>query len=295
MIEFGKFFGPMLLTEKSRAFDDEDYIYELKYDGIRAIVHVDRKSIRIYSRNGVEISGLYPELKSIQGLVKGEVIFDGELVRFREGVPDFKGVAKRNRLRDTQKIKYASLNEPVTFVAFDILYEGGDLTGKTLIERKKILEGYKENEYFLKTEYIEGKGKKLFSKVCEAGLEGIVAKRKDSLYSVGTRSTEWIKIKNFKEEDFVVGGYVDNKVKCSLLLGEYRRGKLYYVGKVSISKNSSQCKELWKMDVKKANPFVNCEEKGAKYFNPKRKARVSYIERTESGNLRQPVFKKFIE
>lgn len=294
-MEFGKFFGPMLLSEKARPFDDDDFIYELKYDGIRALVHVSSKDIHIYTRHGVDVTKQYPELESLKKSVKKEVIVDGEIVIFEDGVPNFSKLASRNRLKDEKRIRESSIRNPVCFVAFDILYENKPLIDEPLLKRKKMLDKYPVCENFLKTEYIEKEGIKLFEKVVEAHLEGMVAKKKDSTYSIETRSSDWIKVKNLKKGIFFVGGCVDNKVKGSLLLGEYRNKKLYFVGKVSISKTSKLYKRLKSLVARKKSPFVDFDDQDIKYLSPSIRVEVSYMERTPSGNLRQPIFKKEVQ
>lgn len=282
----------MLLKEKSNPFDDEDSIFELKFDGIRATMHVSKNVFRIYTRRGVDVTLQFPELGSIKGLVKKKVIFDGEIVAFENGSPSFSKLSRRNRLKDGKKIREESKRNPVHFVAFDILYEDEPLVDLPLLDRKKILEKYPSRNVFMKTEYIEKEGIKLFSKVKEAGLEGIVAKKKDSTYEIGTRSCNWIKVKNFKKGVFFVGGWTDNKIKCSLLLGEYQNKKFVFVGKVSISRTSKLYRKLKEEKLRDKTPFGDYDERNIKYLSPKIRVEVSYMERTPGGNLRQPVFKR---
>lgn len=291
-MKFGTFFEPMLLKEKSKPFDDEECIFELKFDGIRSTMHVSKDVFRIYTRRGVDVTSQFPELESIRGLVEKKVIFDGEIVAFEEGSPNFSKLSRRNRLKDKKKIDEEAKRNPVYFVAFDILYEDEPLVDLPLIKRKKILDKYPSRDSFMKTEYIEKEGMNLFSKVKEAGLEGIVAKKKDSIYEIGTRSFNWIKVKNFKKGVFFVGGWVDNKIKCSLLLGEYQNKKFNFVGKVSIPRTSKLYRKLRETKAKDKTPFGDYDERNMRYLSPKIRVEVSYMERTPGGNLRQPVFKR---
>ncbi|MDE5888963.1 MAG: DNA ligase, partial [Bacilli bacterium] len=235
-MKFGEYFKPMLLTEVDKPFDDEEYLYELKFDGIRATIHVSPSTFIIYNRNGYDITYLYPELKNIKKLVKDKCIFDGEIVAFDNTSPSFSKLQQRSHIKDKTKIASYSENEPVCFVVFDCIYKNQDITKKPLIERKKVLEKFKDNDYFIKTQYTLKEGTKLFKKVKKASLEGIVAKKINSEYELNTRTRNWLKIKNFKDEEFYIGGYIDTKAKTSLLLGEYRKNKFCYVGKVSITR-----------------------------------------------------------
>lgn len=293
-MRFGHFFAPMLLEEYSSAFDNPDFLYEIKFDGIRALIHVGPKFLKVFSRHGKDITKLYPELKNIQKLVSQNMIFDGEIITFKNGLPDFLALQKRSNISNLSKIDYFSKYFPVCFMAFDCLYQTKDLTKLPLLERKSILNKIKDSEYFIKVQYVLNDGIKLFKKTKEVGLEGIVAKKISSTYQAGTRSENWIKIKHFCDEEFYVGGFIKNKIKVSLLLGEYRNNHFLYVGKVSISKNSSFYKLLIKQVKRKTTPFANYQDNLAVYLTPKLKCEVTYLHRTNTNNLRQPVLKKII-
>jgi len=280
---------PMLLQEVDKPFNDKNYIYELKFDGIRAIIYVDKDEVLITNRHGVNITRLYPELQNIKKIVgNNKVIFDGEIITFDKGVPSFSKLQLRSHLKDINKINNLSKDLPVAFIAFDILYLNKDITDIKLIERKKYLKKFKDTDYFIKSKvYLDGK--KLFSKVKELNLEGIVAKEKNSLYIPSKRVHEWLKIKNFKVGNFIIHGYIKNKDKYSLFLGEYKNNKLYYVGKVSVIEKNEILKKLL-ISKKINNKFINSNEKGI-YVEPIYKIKVHYMERTEANMLRQPFVK----
>jgi bifunctional non-homologous end joining protein LigD/DNA ligase-1 len=286
------YFEPMLLSEVSKPFDSEDYIYELKYDGMRCLIFVSSSYFRIMNRHFKDITYLFPELRDIQKNISHKVIFDGEIICVVGGKPSFSKLQERIHLKNKSKINYQSLTNPVVFMAFDIIYDDKNLVDKPLLERKKILEGYEDNNLFVKSFFLEKEGIKLFKNVKKLKLEGIVAKKKDSKYYINTRSDEWVKIKNFREEDFLIGGYLEGKSQyvISLLLGEYRKGKFYYVGNVVLSKKNKLYDEVIKCKRWK-NPFVNYD-KGGIYIKPILKIKVSYIERTGGNNLRQPFVSK---
>lgn len=284
-------FGPMLLSEVKEAFDSDEYIFELKFDGTRALIFVSSNGIVIKNRHLQDITYLYPELQSIKNLVKGNVIFDGEIVSFLDGVPSFRKLQERAHLKDKFKIKFQSEKNPVMFIAFDILYEDKDITGYSLLKRKKRLNKYKDSDYFIKNMFIEKYGTTLFKKVKKLGLEGIVAKISVSKYYINKRTTEWIKIKNLIKESFYIGGYVESNNKTiSLLLGEFRNNKLFYVGRVVMSLKESLYKKI-KESKKKEKTVFEKEIEGAKYITPKLKCFVEYMERTKTNHLRQPVFR----
>lgn len=292
-MEFGKYFEPMLLSEIEKPFDSKEYLFELKFDGIRSIIHVGPDTFIIYSRNGNDITNLYPELKKIKKYVKNNMIFDGEIVIFHNGKTSFSKLQERNKLRSTLKIKKISEELSVCFIAFDCLYKNNDLTTKTLLERKRILNEIEDNDYFIKTKSVLNDGKTLFKKVKQLGLEGIVAKKIDSTYQIGLCSKEWIKIKNYKIENFYIGGYYDDPKysMIKLYLGEYRNNKFYYVGKVMMGKKRMLYKKILKELVEKDTVFNNYKDNKVKYIKPKILCTVGYQERTKNNRLRHPVFK----
>lgn len=289
-------FKPMLLDETEKPFDSEDYLFEIKFDGIRTLVYVTPKTIKIVSRNLIDMTNLYPELQIIKSMVKGKVIFDGEIIGLEGNKPSFSKVQKRVRLKEKRKIQEQSFNNPVVFVCFDIIYENKDITNMSLIKRKELLNKYEDNDYFVKSKVINDKGISLFKKIKKHKLEGIIAKKKNSIYEINTRTKDWIKIKNYIKEVFYIGGYYyknDNFV-FSVLLGEYINNKFNFVGKMFISKKNKLFNLLLKEKEVKSK-FVNNDEEGIIYVNPKYCCEVQYIERTEGNNLRQPVYIKTIK
>ena len=196
---FNKILSPMLLKEIDKPFIDDNYIFELKYDGIRTLLYVSPKTFKLITRNGNDLANIYPELKSVQNIVgKHKVIFDGEIVAFKNGKPSFSELQHRNHLKNISKIKLMINEIPVCFVVFDIIYFDKDLTNLTLMERKKILNDFTDTDIFIKTKMYND-GLKLFKHIKKIGLEGIVAKQKDSKYILGKRVDNWIKINNFKK------------------------------------------------------------------------------------------------
>jgi len=285
-------FKPMLLKEIDSPFNSLDYIFEIKFDGIRSLIFVNSKEIKIQSRNKKDLTNLFPELQNLKNSVKKNVIFDGEIVAFDNNKDSFSKIQERLHLKDENKIKQASVENPVTFIAFDILYENKDLTNKILLERKSTLSKYKDTEEFIKTKIINNDGIKLFKSIKKIGLEGIVAKRKDGKYHINKRTDDFIKIKNIQRDEFIIGGYEEKKNGIlSLSIGEYIDNKLYFVGKVSAHKNYKIYKEIIKLK-KDKNFFSNFDE-AINYVTPTLTCHVEYLERTKNNHLRHPILKDY--
>lgn len=285
-------FKPMLLKELDEPFDSNDYIFELKYDGIRALCFVNSKEIFFISRNNIDLTSKFPELMSIKEKINNNVIFDGEIVSFEKNVPSFSKVVERVRLKNNDKILFLSKNNPVVFVVFDILYENNNLINLNLIERKKILNKYKDTNNFVKSFFIEKNGIKLFNEIKKKNLEGIVAKNKNSTYHINKRTDDFIKIKNIKRDEFYIFGYKIKDKNISLILGEYKNSKMVFNGKCSLSKNSKAGKKILKMSKSEEKKLDIKED----FINIKPiKCYVEYAEKTKNNNLRHPVFKGFYE
>lgn len=276
---------PMLL-ESCKPFDSEDYIFELKLDGIRCLLYSDGKSVVLRNRKNNDMTSSFPELSDICGRISGKVILDGELVCLKNGKPDFYALQARDRYR-------------ATFAVFDVIYRDGEiLTGKPLEFRKELLDKITdENEFIAVSRFISGKGKELFAQVEKKGLEGIVAKKKGSLYHMGKRSRDWLKIKCTKEEVFFLCGYTlyPDKTPKDLILGSQSGGKMEYRGKVFLGlspQNRKRVGEFGKKYFSPHPPFPS--EISAVWIVPEVKCRVEYLDQTESA-LRQPIFRGFEE
>lgn len=283
---------PMLLKEIPKPFDSKDYIFEIKFDGIRAVIFASSKKVIVQTRNKQDVSHLFPELQQIKYLVKENTIFDGEIVAFQNDLPSFSKLQERNHLKNEDKIKLQSIENPIVFICFDILYQNKNLCELSLLERKEILSKFSDNDVFIKNKYIEEKGKELFKYIKNLGMEGIIAKKKESKYEINTRTPDWLKIKNLKKENFFVGGYTDTNKNESitLFLGEKRYNKLYFVGKVSMSKKDKLFNKIIKSKIKKTTSFIDYNKK-INYITPKFECKIVYLERTKSNHLRQPIFK----
>ena len=285
-------FKPMLLSEKYNVFNDKNYIYEIKFDGIRALIFLNNNEIIIKSRNGLILNKLFPELLNIKNITKNKCIFDGEIVLMDNGIPSFSKLQERIRLKNEAKINYYKKNNPVSFVCFDILYENNNLIDLELLKRKKILNKYKDTDMFIKSRSYKD-GIKLFKLVKENNLEGIVAKLKNSKYIPDIRTKEWIKIKNIKSDNFYICGYKEKELVVSLLIGEKINNKLNFVSKVIIGKKNKDF-DLIKKCKKTNNKFINFYENDYIFIESIYKCNINYIERTKNNHLRHPVYNGII-
>lgn len=279
---------PMLLGEVEEVFDSKEYLYEVKYDGIRVLVFVSKDKVVIRSRYGIDITGLFPEMMVLCKMVKGNVIFDGEIIMLDNNKVSFSKLQKRIHLKNKKTIEFLSKTNPVIFICFDVIYEGKDLINLSLLERKDVLSNYKDNDVFIKSTYVIGAGTKLFNAIKKLDMEGIVAKKINSKYLVNERSDNWLKIKNYKSGDFIILGYINKEEShvISLVLGERLNKKIVYVGKVILGKKRNLADKILKM--KKSKAVVKIKDKDVIYIKPEIKCLIKYLERTENGLLRQP-------
>lgn len=287
---------PMLLYE-TEPFDDEDYIFELKLDGIRCIAYIEPKSVVLQNKRHKDVTDIYPELSDMKKCVKKRVILDGELVVLIDGKPNFYALQKRSLMGDDFKIKLAANKDPVQFVAYDILYfDGEDLTDKPLTERKEILsKAVTEGHGLSISRYIEKNGRAFFELAKQEQLEGIVAKKKDGLYHIGKRTHDWVKIKVMQDEDLYVCGFQSDengKVK-DLILGYYDdNGKLQCRGKVFLGVSESDKKIIGEFAKKNTvkRPWFD-KYKNAVWIKPELIGTAHFMHETENGGMRQPVWK----
>ena len=288
---------PMLIAEMQEAFDSEDYIFELKLDGIRCIAYLDKDSTDLRNKRDFKLIPRFPELEYLHKYANEKCILDGELIAMNNGVPDFYELQRRTLLSDPFKMQLSAKKYPVSFIAYDIIYYKDDLvTDLPLIERKKLLEKtIKEMDRFAISRYIEGKGKALYQVAESQKLEGIVAKDKNSIYWFGKKSRDWIKIKYMKDEDFIVCGYIlkENNM-TSLVIAQYNEeNELIYKGHVTLGVslrklNQYKYKKASSPPIKYVPSGSNNED--AVWIEPTLVCTVEYMP-NDKGSLRQPVLK----
>lgn len=288
--------SPMLLNEVKEPFDDKDYIYELKLDGIRCIAYLGMDVV-LQNKRFKDVSAIYPELSGMSKCVKKNTVLDGELVVLTDGKPDFYALQKRSLMGDRFRIQLAAKKNPVQFASYDILYHNGkDLTDKPLMERKAILqEKVSEGNGLSISRYIEEQGIAFFNLAKEQDLEGIVAKKKDGLYHIGKRTSDWIKIKVMQDEDLLILGYQPDEdgVPKDLILGYYdENGKLQCRGKVYLGVSKEERAYILKFAKKNTvkRPWFK-KYKNAIWLKPELVGTAHFMHETESGGMRQPVWK----
>ena len=286
----------MLLNEVKEPFDDKDYIYELKLDGIRCIAYLGMDVV-LQNKRFKDVSAIYPELSGMSKCVKKNTVLDGELVVLTDGKPDFYALQKRSLMGDRFRIQLAAKKNPVQFASYDILYHNGkDLTDKPLMERKAILqEKVSEGNGLSISRYIEEQGIAFFNLAKEQDLEGIVAKKKDGLYHIGKRTSDWIKIKVMQDEDLLILGYQPDEdgVPKDLILGYYdENGKLQCRGKVYLGVSKEERAYILKFAKKNTvkRPWFE-KYKNAIWLKPELVGTAHFMHETESGGMRQPVWK----
>jgi DNA ligase D-like protein (predicted ligase)/DNA ligase D-like protein (predicted 3'-phosphoesterase) len=243
-------YKPMLAKVADKPFSGKDWIFEVKWDGFRAITYVDEQ-LSIKSRNEKELKHNFPELEQIKKLTK-DAVFDGEIVVIKDGKPDFQSLLERGQAVSAVEIERQTKRSPVAYIVFDILEKDGkSLTELPLTERKKILkETLEEGENVILSDFVEEKGESYFQSALEKGLEGVVAKRKDSAYEEGMRTGSWQKIKKLKTCDCIIFGYTQGAESRgatfgALLLGVYdKESKPVYLGKVGTGFAQETLREL---------------------------------------------------
>jgi bifunctional non-homologous end joining protein LigD len=293
----------MLATLVDEPFDDDEWLFEIKWDGYRAICTVrEDGKISLVSRNGLDFLGQFPELEELQSAwTTLPIVVDGEIVsldeRGRSSFQRLQGSFNRNRpsARSADAEKY-----PLTYAVFDILYaDGKDLRKTPLEERKAILErAIGDPNLVLYSKHVIGDGCAFFEQAQRQQLEGIIGKRRDSTYHE-RRTRDWVKIKAQLMQECVVGGFTEprgsRKGFGALLLGLYDKGKLYYVGHVGTGFNTKLLATMsaqFKKIERKTSPFVNgvASNSKAHWVDPRLVAQVRFTEWTRDGVMRQPAF-----
>jgi DNA ligase-1 len=275
----------MLLQKKEDSFDDERYIFEPKIDGHRLILIRSEGKIKLYTRHENDVTARYPELYDIP-VNCGDVILDGELAYMDPETGDicFETTMRRFQMKGS-KIKQGVQQLPVRFFVFDVLsVDGRDVRGLPLMERKSILDAILiENEYYKRVMHVEGQGNALFNVIKQRGLEGIVAKRKDSKY-VGRRSDAWLKMINYTYADVNLAGY--RKTEFGWLAHYNGRP----VGVIELAVPTAHRKAFYSV----AETIVTGEDKEFVFIQPKILARVRFRNWYKSGMLRSPEFVDFV-
>ena len=274
-----------------KVFDHEEWIYEPKYDGYRAIAEINQKSVMLFSRNGLNFTK-YPSIVKALENVSNDLILDGEII-----VEDSSG---KSRFQWLQHLEENPKRGTLKFYVFDILYFNGfDLRQLELIQRKKILKALLPKiDNVIYSEHVAQNGLKALEIAEKSGSEGIIAKRATSKYYSGKRSKDWLKIKLFQQQEMVIGGYTEpagsRKGFGALLCGYFEGNALKYSGKVGTGFTDAILRELTQKLEKlerKSSPFANPpDEKSVHWVTPKLVAQIKFSELTENNSMRHPVY-----
>ncbi len=280
---------PMLCTLTKEPIDNPAFLYEIKWDGYRIISYVSDNKIRMDSRSSLNYTNRYPEVARALTALKHEVVLDGEVVVFNEhGLPDFDALQK-----------YNGHSTPIHYCVFDILWKDGyNLMGIPLNERKAILKELVANNDVLRFSESFEDGPALYEQMVQRNLEGIIAKKRDSIYVEGDRGNKWLKTPTRKRQEFVIGGWAESdKVRSfkSLLFGAYNNGKLEWIGRsgggYKVKEMPGILKQLKSLEIK-SSPFCNpvLDTKGAimHWVKPELVANFEFATWTKTGRIRKP-------
>jgi bifunctional non-homologous end joining protein LigD len=291
-------YKPMLARLASQPFSSEAWIFEIKWDGFRAIAYVN-EVLSLRSRNAKELKYNFPELEELSQLTRN-VVLDGEIVVMKEGKPDFQALLERGQAASQVEIELQAKRSPVVYVVFDILEKDAvSLVDLSLTERKELLKNsVREGKHVLLSDFVEEKGEAYYRVALEKGLEGVMAKKKDSTYEPGVRSGNWLKIKKLRSCDCVIFGYTKGsgaraETFGALLLGLYDDKKPVYVGKVGTGFSQEMLKTLserFQQLKTNAAPFKVDIPDEITWLKPALVCEVSYQVVTRDRRLRMPHF-----
>jgi bifunctional non-homologous end joining protein LigD len=289
--------------------DDGGWGYEIKWDGVRMVAFVAGGTVKLQGRRLVDATARYPELRGLGDVVSShEVVLDGEVVALDdEGRPNFGQLQQRMNVAEGPALRRVIRQVPVVYMLFDLLYlDGHQTVALPYAERRRLLEGLSlAGPSWQTPSYHVGDGAALLEATRDRGLEGLVAKRLDSVYRPGRRSTSWVKVKNVNRQELVVGGWLPGQGNRSgrlgaLLVGYYRDGDLRYAGRVG---SGFTDQELDRLDAqlsplaRPTSPFVPPPQlppevaKQGRFAEPTLVAEVAFSEWTHLETLRAPRYK----
>jgi bifunctional non-homologous end joining protein LigD len=292
----------MLATLVERPVSGRDWLFEIKYDGVRVLARRDGREVRLTGRSGQDQTARYPEIAvALRALPLDRFVIDGEVVALDErGRPSFQRLQARMALSRPADVERMRALVPVSAVFFDALaLDGRDLRNLPLEARKECLALLLPPRGVISYgAHVEERGAEFFEAVCEQRLEGIVAKRRSSRY-VGGRSRDWLKVKCQKRQEFVIGGWTDprggRRWFGALHLGLYEDGRLVYVSKVGTGFDERTLRQVWERLAPLARPTSPFERgspagRGHHWVEPRLVAEVRFTDWTEGGGIRHPAF-----
>jgi bifunctional non-homologous end joining protein LigD len=295
---------PMLARSGPLPRKEEQFGFEVKWDGIRTVLYSDHGHVELRGRNGSDFTPRYPEVRELaRSLGARRMILDGEVVALDDqGRPSFERLQARMHLASDSAVRRRMRDIPATYVIFDLLYLDGHATlSLSYEERRELLERLElEGPAWRAPAYHRGEGKALLDATRELGIEGVVAKKLDCPYTPGARASHWIKVKNVHTQDVVIGGWTPGEGGRSSSIGALAVGvmeddALVYAGKVGTG-FTEQTLALLKRDLeplrRDTSPFHGRQPpKGTIFVEPRLVAHVEFREWTKSGTLRAPSFK----
>jgi bifunctional non-homologous end joining protein LigD len=299
---------PMLAKPGKLPRDEDPWAYEVKWDGIRALTYSEPGRLRLETRNLRDVTAAYPELRRLnRALSSHHAILDGEIVAFdADGRPSFERMQQRMHLTSESVIRRRAKEVPVVYVIFDLLWlDGHSLMDRPLTERRERLEELElVGPNWQTPAQLQGKGEELLAATAASGLEGLIAKRRDSPYEPGRRSGAWIKIKNVRREEFVIVGWEPGEGRRAERIGallvarhDEKTGELVYAGEVGTGFTEQTLEDLARrlaplridrcpLSAPPAKP-----PRGAIWVEPLLFAEVKFTDITRDGMLRHPSFK----
>ncbi len=289
---------PMEPVPWPEVFDDPDWLYQVKWDGVRILSLWSAGGVRLLNRKGAERSAQYPELACLSSAFPAGTLLDGEIVVLNGLKPSFNLVLRRDLARRVDVIRARARQWPALYAVFDLLYlRGQDMRSSPLEERQMALRQiWPGNVPSLHLVESFSEGTKLFAAVGEQGLEGIVAKRRSSSYIPGKKSDAWRKVKHWRYASCVVGGYTLRAGQPSaLLLGLYDDSRLIYVGRAGsgLGNGDWQALDFFLLAAQRQeSPFwqpPRLTDYEIRWVEPKLAARVKFMEWSAALKLRSPV------
>jgi bifunctional non-homologous end joining protein LigD len=297
----------MLATPGALPTDDAGWAYEIKWDGVRALCSVDGATIRLLSRNDKDLTSSFPEIQqTAEAIDTRRCVLDGEIVVIGDdGVPDFGRLQRRLHLSNAMAVRKQAATSPASYVVFDLLHlNGKSLESLPYDARRKQLEGLHltRDSFITADSYRDVHGADVLQATRDAGLEGVIAKRRNSPYIQGKRSEAWIKVKNARMQEVVIGGWTDGAGNLkgtmgALLLGMPSPDGLRFVGKVGTGftdRDRDSLVALLRRTARKTSPFVtgtDVEDPAPHFVRPALVGEVRYAEWTGTGRLRHPVWR----
>jgi bifunctional non-homologous end joining protein LigD len=293
---------PMLASSGTRVPDGPRWTHEIKWDGIRVLVEVQGGRLRLWSRNENDVTMAYPELQGLAAVGR-DVLLDGEIIAFADGVPTFAALAERMHVRNAPRAAALAQANPVTLVAFDLLrLDGKDLTGRPLSERRQALLSLGLDDPRCQVPATYDDGQLLMELTAQQHLEGVVSKKLDSRYHFGRRTTDWLKFPHRNSGSYVVGGWrleTDSSSRLgALLVGEPGPEGISYRGRIGsglAGREGQRLLGLLAPLTHDRSPF--CDEvprvdaTGTTWVRPELVVEVACLGVTPGGRLRQPSYR----